>query len=113
MTITLAPCSESTLTDRYQTTIPAPVRKALGLSKNDKICYTIHADGKVWISRLESPETDLILEQFLDFLVQDMANSPQHLQALSPEFAHQIQTLVAEVVVDLDASLTDEDDSVC
>ncbi|MGA1262633.1 MAG: type II toxin-antitoxin system PrlF family antitoxin [Prochlorothrix sp.] len=110
MTPTLAPCSESTLTDRYQTTIPAPVRKALGLSKNDKICYTIHADGRVWISRLESPETDPVLEKFLDFLAQDMASHPQHLQALSSEFAHHIQTLVAGVEVDLEAMLSDEDD---
>ncbi|MEY2976080.1 MAG: HtaR suppressor protein, partial [Cyanobacteriota bacterium] len=51
MTVTLAPCPESTLTDRYQTTIPDPVRKALGLNKRDKICYTIQPDGKVWISR--------------------------------------------------------------
>ena len=33
MAITLAPCSESTLTDRYQTTIPDPIRKALGLNR--------------------------------------------------------------------------------
>ncbi|MFM7907200.1 MAG: type II toxin-antitoxin system PrlF family antitoxin, partial [Microcystis sp.] len=33
----MAPCPESTLTDRYQTTIPDSVRKALGLNKRDKI----------------------------------------------------------------------------
>ncbi|NBD32458.1 MAG: regulator, partial [Cyanobacteria bacterium] len=37
MAATSAPCSESTLTNRYQTTIPEPVRKALGLKKRDKI----------------------------------------------------------------------------
>lgn len=36
MAVTPAPCSESTLTDRYQTTVPEPIRKALGLNKHDK-----------------------------------------------------------------------------
>jgi antitoxin PrlF len=38
------PCSESTLTDRYQTTAPDPVRKMLGLNKRDRIAYTIRSD---------------------------------------------------------------------
>ena len=37
MSTTLAPYAESTLSDRYQTTVPEAVRKALGLSKRDKI----------------------------------------------------------------------------
>ena len=37
MSTTLTPYAESTLTDRYQTTVPEPVRKALGLNKRDKI----------------------------------------------------------------------------
>jgi antitoxin PrlF len=39
--------AESTLTDRYQTTIPDPVRKALHLNKRDKIHYTIQPNGQV------------------------------------------------------------------
>ena len=57
--------SESTLTDRYQTTVPEPIRKALGLNKRDKIRYTIEPDGRVIISRAD--ESDPILEKFLDF----------------------------------------------
>ena len=33
----------STLTDRYQTTVPEPVRRALKLGKRDKIHYAIQA----------------------------------------------------------------------
>ena len=66
------PCSESTLTQRYQTTIPAPVRKVLGLKKNDKICYTIESDNKVVISRVEETANDPILDNFLSFLAKDM-----------------------------------------
>jgi antitoxin PrlF len=36
---------ESTLTDRYQTTVPVIVRHALGLGKRDKIHYTIRQEG--------------------------------------------------------------------
>ena len=39
--------SESTLTDRYQTTVSGPVRKALHLHKRAKIRYTIQPDGSL------------------------------------------------------------------
>jgi antitoxin PrlF len=106
----LSPCSESTLTDRYQTTVPDPVRKALGLNKRDKICYTIEADGRVWIARAEQPESDPVLGKFLDFLAQDMDKNPQHIQAVSSELVDRLQSLVSNVEVDLDAPLLDEDE---
>jgi len=39
--------AESTLTDRYQTTVPETVRRALRLGKRDKIHYTIRPGGEV------------------------------------------------------------------
>ena len=42
---------ESTLTDRYQTTVPETVRRVLKLGKRDKIHYTIRLDGEVVLSR--------------------------------------------------------------
>jgi antitoxin PrlF len=79
MAATIAPCPESTLTDRYQTTIPDSVRKALGLNKRDKICYNIQADGKVWISWADgAEENDPVLGKFLNFLAQDLEQNPQH-----------------------------------
>jgi antitoxin PrlF len=103
--------SESTLTDRYQTTIPDTVRKALGLNKRDKIAYTIQSDGQVILSRVsEAEETDPVLEAFLNFLAQDMSENPQRLQALSTEWASKIQSLVTDVEIDLDAPLSDEDE---
>ena len=107
---TLAPCSESTLTDRYQTTIPDPVRRILGLKKRDKICYTIESDGKVVISRANQTESDPILGQFLNFLAQDIEKNPQHLQAISSDLITHVLSLVAEVDLDLDAPLSDEDE---
>ena len=46
---------ESTLTDRYQTTVPETVRRALKLGKRDKIHYTIRPSGEV-VHALPEPE---------------------------------------------------------
>ncbi|WP_017651607.1 type II toxin-antitoxin system PrlF family antitoxin [Fortiea contorta] len=110
MVAKLALCSESTLTDRYQTTIPEPVRKVLGLNKRDKICYTIESDGQVVISRAQEQESDPILAKFLNFLAQDMEKHPQHIQAISSGLVNRVQSLVSEVDINLDASLLDEDE---
>jgi len=105
-----APCPESTLTDRYQTTVPNPVRRALGLNKRDKICYTIEPDGKVWLSRVDQTEDDPVLGKFLNFLAQDMDKNPQHIQVISSGLVSHVQSLVSGVDVDLDAPLLDEDE---
>ena len=110
MTVTIAPCSESTLTDRYQTTIPDPIRKALRLNKRDKIFYTIEPDGRVLISRADQTDSDPIIGQFLNFLSQDIEKNPQHLQSLSSDLVNRVQALVADVDLKLDAPLADEDE---
>ncbi len=110
MAVMLAPCPESTLTDRYQTTVPDPVRKALGLNKRDKICYTIQPDGKVWISRADQTESDPVLGEFLNFLARDMEKNPQHLQAISSDLVSRVRSLISDVDPDLDAPLLDEDE---
>ncbi|MGG6269751.1 type II toxin-antitoxin system PrlF family antitoxin [Leptolyngbya sp. AN03gr2] len=102
--------AESTLTDRYQTTIPDSVRKALRLEKRDKIQYTIQADGQVVISRADQPETDPVLEQFLEFLAEDMRQNPQQIRAVTPELVNRLRALTTDVEVDLDAPLFDEDE---
>ena len=75
--------AESSLTDRYQTTVPDLVRKTLGLNKRDKIAYIINSDGTVTITRSETSEEDPILGKFLNFLAQDMEQNPQHIQPIT------------------------------
>lgn len=41
----------SKLTSKAQTTIPQPVRVALGLNEGDAIVYTLEGDGRVVIAR--------------------------------------------------------------
>jgi len=101
--------SESKLTDRYQTTIPETVRKALQLNKRDKLRYTIQANGNVLISRLEDSENDPALGDFLNFLANDISHNPNHLTALSRELTEHIQKLVSDVEIDLNSPLANED----
>lgn len=108
MAATLAPRPESTLTDRYQTTIPNSVRKALGLNKRDKVRYTIEPDGKVFISRVEPTESDPIIGKFLNFLARDIEKNPQHIQAISSDLVSRVRSLVSDIDLDLDAPLSDE-----
>ena len=72
--------AESTLTDRYQTTIPENVRKALRLNKRDKIHYKIEPNGKVTMSRAELEDEDPVVGKFLNFLAEDMSKNPQNIK---------------------------------
>ncbi len=102
---------ESTLTDRYQTTIPETVRRALKLGKRDKIHYAIRPDGEVLLSRApEAVEEDPVLGQFLGFLARDMATHPERVQQTDGALVQRIQSLVGGIAVDLDAPLSAEDE---
>ena len=104
---------ESTLTDRYQTTVPETVRRALRLGKRDKIRYSIRSSGEVVLSRSASPEgleaDDPVLGQFLGFLARDQASHPERLQAVDASLVERLQSLVGGIEVDLDAALSMDD----
>jgi len=102
--------AESTLTDRYQTTVPDAVRRALNLSKRDKLRYTVQADGNVLLSRAAKTDTDPAMDAFLGFLAKDMTRHPERLQGLDPALMKRVQTLTAGVAVDLDAPLSADDE---
>ncbi len=102
---------ESTLTDRYQTTVPETVRRALRLGKRDKIHYTIRPGGEVVLTRAEAADADdPVLGQFLDFLARDIASHPERLKTLDAGFVQRVQALVAGVEIDLDAPLNADDE---
>lgn len=103
--------AESTLTDRYQTTVPETVRRALRLSKRDKIHYTIRPSGEVVLTRVEASDgDDPVLGQFLGFLAADIARHPERLQAVDAGLVQRLQSLVGGVEVDLDAALSADDE---
>jgi antitoxin PrlF len=109
----LAPV-ESTLTERYQTTVPTQVRKALGLEKHDKIKFTIDGRGRVLITRVRPrerlPGGDEVMGKFFEFLDRDIRERPESIQPISAKLADRVRSLVEGVEVDLDAPLPEEDE---
>jgi antitoxin PrlF len=101
---------ESTLTDRYQTTVPETVRRALRLGKRDKIHYTVRPGGEVVLTRADSAEDDPVLRQFLDFLARDIASHPERLQVIDDNLLTRIHSLVGGMDIDLDAPLSPDDE---
>ena len=102
--------TESTLTDRYQTTIPDAVRKALHLKKRDKIIYTVQPNGDVTLSKMEENKDDPIIDRFLDFIANDIRQHPQHLSSINQSLFNRIESLVSDVEFDLNESLSDEEE---
>ena len=75
---------ESTLTDRYQTTVPDAVRRTLKLRKRDKIRYVVRPDGAVLLTRAEAgEEIDPVVSKFLTFLARDMEVHPAQVRVPS------------------------------
>lgn len=102
---------ESTLTDRYQTTVPETVRRALKLGKRDKIHYTIRPSGEVVLTRVEaSGSDDPVLGQFLSFLAADITRYPERLKSVDTGLVQRLQSLVGGVDVDLDTVLSADDE---
>lgn len=102
---------ESTLTDRYQTTVPETVRRALRLGKRDKIRYSIRPSGEVVVTRADAAEgDDPVLGQFLGFLARDITSHPERLQAVDAGLVQRLHSLVGDVEVDLDAALSADDE---
>jgi antitoxin PrlF len=102
---------ESTLTDRYQTTVPETVRRALRLGKRDKIHYTIRPGGEVVLTRAEtSGDNDPVLGQFLRFLARDIATHPERLQVVDAGLVQRLRSLAGDIEVDLDAVLSADDE---
>jgi len=102
---------ESTLTDRYQTTVPEPIRRALKLGKRDRIHYTIRPSGEVVLSRAgDDAEQDPALGKFLNFLAADIEAHPQRLKAMDPTLQARLQQLVGSIDIDLDQPLQDDDE---
>lgn len=98
--------------DRYQTTVPETVRRALKLGKRDKIHYTIRPSGEVVLTRVDAAEVDdrPVLGQFLGFLARDIASHPERLQAIDAAFVQRLRILTGGIEVDLDAPLSADDE---
>ena len=99
--------AESTLTDRYQTTIPEVVRKALGLGKRDKLEFLLDESGVVRMKKAQDLEEheDPTLIAFLDLLAKDIEQNPKNLREVDDSFWLAIDKLTEGVEVDLDEDI--------
>ena len=104
--------NQSTLTDRYQTTIPESVRQVLGLKKRDKIQYEIEPDGRVFLYKAMTEQDvaeDPVVDAFLSFLEKDMVDHPEHIKPLSAKILQEAVELTKDVDINLDAPLEGND----
>jgi antitoxin PrlF len=102
---------ESSLTDRYQTTVPDAVRQALKIVKHDKIRYFLQPDGTVLIARAPQKETaDPILRSFLAFLAAETKAHPKNINAINFKWLQRIRSLVKNVEISLNQPLANEDE---
>jgi antitoxin PrlF len=101
----------STLTDRYQTTVPTAVRQKLRLRKGDRLQYRIRG-GEVLLQKAQ-PGTegdDPALEPFLAFIARDIEQHPGRLRGIDPALIARARELTAGVIVDRDAALNPDDE---
>jgi len=97
---------ESTLTDKYQTTIPDAIRQALKLKKRDKIRFALKSDGTVTLNRASpAEEDDPLITEFLQFLAEEMASHPERIRALSPALVKRARALTKGIKVKLGSPL--------
>lgn len=103
----------ATVTERGQTTAPAAIRKMLNLGKRGRVVFKGMADGTVVIAKKDDADADddddPVIEKFLAFLSQDMADRPQRIRSFPESLLGRARDLVDGVEVDLDAPLPDDD----
>lgn len=88
----------SAVTERGQTTIPAPVRHHLGIGKPDTLVWRIEGDGRVTVARRPATEEepDPLLGGLLALLAADMAAHPERLAPIAAGLPGRIGSLSAE-----------------
>lgn len=102
----------STLNSRFQTTIPATVRKALDLDQGDILHYEILETGDVILSKKAHAleHYDPVIKQFLSFLDKDFHHHPDHLIPLTEGRMARLSELTKDVQYDINAPLPEDDD---
>jgi antitoxin PrlF len=93
----------STISSKGQTTIPKPVRQALGVGEGDQIAF--HVDESGVTIRRAGEDSDPTINAFLSFLAKDLENRPGKISAFPPELAKAIAKLTAGVASDPDAPI--------
>jgi len=94
----------STVSSKGQTTIPKPVRQALGVNEGDQIAFRVDETG-VTIRRADEGSSDPAIGAFLSFLAKDVEAHPDKLRAFPADLAKHIASLTEGVEFDPDAEI--------
>jgi antitoxin PrlF len=94
----------STITDKGQTTVPKPVREALGVGHGDRIAYRIDERG-VTLHRATDEQDDPVVGAFLGFLAEEMQARPGTIVPLAPSLMERVRSLIDGVEVDEDEEI--------
>jgi len=89
---------EAKVTAQGQTTVPAPIREALGVQAGDRITFAVDAGGTVTVRRSEEP--DPAIGAFLEFLASDMHRRPEAIRPLTSDLEKRLRELTADTEVD-------------
>lgn len=96
----------STITDKGQTTIPKPIREALGVGYGGRIAFSLDEKNRVYVERDDDEQDDPALEGFLDLLAKDMSARPgDAFVELPAGLRARIVALTNGAEVDLDAPI--------
>ena len=95
----------SSVTARYQTTIPKGVRDALGIRRGDTISYELSGDQVVLRRQAANDADDPALLGLLDLLERDIAAHPERLRPVPADLVERARELVSDVRIDLDSAL--------
>jgi antitoxin PrlF len=96
-----------TITAKGQTTVPKPIRQALGVGFGGRIAFRVE-DGAVSVHAVTELEQDFALAPFLALLEHDIAARPEALTPLTPELAARVIAATEGVDVDPDAPIDGE-----
>jgi antitoxin PrlF len=99
----------ATVTARGQTTVPAAIRKMLGLGKSGRVVFRGLADRTVVIAKEDDVGEDPVMGKFLNFLARDMTKEPRRIRPARRDMIERGKALVAGIDVELDSALPDDD----
>jgi len=105
--------AEAALTAQNQITIPANVRKVLGLQGGkSRVKFQVFPTGKVLVFRVGrrvKKNDDSALLPFLKLLAKDMEKAPKRIKPFPSDMLKRTRSVIAGVKVDFDGPLTGED----
>jgi len=97
---------DATITARGQTTVPAAIRKMLGVDKGH-ITFRGMSDGTVVIEpKVEEEHTDPAIGAFLQLLEKDIGKG--NIVPLQQSLLDELDELIGDAQVDMDAPLSDD-----